>query len=70
MVRDLDSFEQIDEAVIRQRAEETKDKTLLHLLKIADEWREADCTPVFIVAQYNPTAIAVVAEETFGRLYH
>lgn len=66
MVRDLDSYEQVEESVIQQRAEATKDKSLLHLLKIAQEWRDADCTPVFIIAQHDPMVIAVVSEETFG----
>lgn len=67
MIKDLDAYEHIDEETIRKRAEETNDRALKHLLKIAEEWREADCTPVFIIAQYDPAVVAVVARETFGQ---
>jgi hypothetical protein len=70
MQRDLEDYEQIDEERIIQRAKETKSKSLNHLLKIAAEWREAGCSPVFIVAQEEPMIIACVAEETFGKYYH
>ena len=66
MTRELDDYERIEEDRIRLRAETTKSKSLKHLLKIADEWREAGCTPVFIIAQEEPMIIACVAEETFG----
>lgn len=69
-MRDLEEYEQIDEKLIRQRAEMTRSKSLNHLLEIAEEWREADCTPVFIVAQNDPMVIACVAIERFGKPYH
>jgi hypothetical protein len=70
MHKDIDDYEHIDEERIVQRAKETKSKSLNHLLKIAAEWREAGCTPVFIIAQDEPMIIACVSEETFGKLYN
>lgn len=68
-VRTLEDFERIEESEIKARAEATGADSLDKLLRVATEWREAGCTPVFIIAQYNPTVIACVAEETFGQYY-
>lgn len=68
--KDLDEYEQIDEERIVQRAQETKSKSLNRLLAVAAEWREAGCTPVFIVAQDEPMIIACVSEETFNKPYN
>lgn len=70
MIRDLEDYEQIEEDHVRARAELTKSASLAHLLKIADEWRAADCTPVFIVFQEDPMILACVSEESFGKYHH
>ncbi len=66
--RTLDDFDHIEEDVLRQKAENLKSASLIELLRIGQEWRDAGCTPVYIVYQENPTILACVAEETFGRL--
>jgi hypothetical protein len=66
---DLDDYERVDEDRLRDQAATTKSRSLARLLAVADEWREAGCTPVFIIAREDPTIIACVAEETFGKAY-
>jgi hypothetical protein len=70
ITKDLDDYEHMDEEFLRNRAATTKSKSLMQLLEVADEWREAGCTPVFIVAQEEPMILACVALESFGRPYH
>ena len=67
---DIEDFEQVEEEHLRNRYDVTKAPSLGHMLKMADEWREADCTPVFIILQEDPVVIAVVAKETFGKYIH
>lgn len=69
-MRDLDDYERIDENRLRTEAVSTKSRSLNKLLEVADEWREAGCTPVFIVISENPDIIACVSEETFNRDYN
>lgn len=68
----LEDFEHVEEARIRTQVAMggKSNKNLRMLLEVADEWREAGCTPVFIVAQEEPMIIACVAEETFNRPYN
>ena len=68
MLQDLDDYEQIPEDQVRSRAAESR--SFRQLLQVAREWREADCTPVFIVAQNDPMVIACVSIESFGKYHH
>ncbi len=65
--RDLEDYEHIDEERIRARAKETKSKAMMRLLAVAEEWRAAGCTPVYIIVQEEPTIVACVSKETFGK---
>jgi hypothetical protein len=72
MPRTLDDFDVIPEERIRSMAATSGlsgKNSFTRLLKIADEWREAGCTPVFIIAddREEDMVIGCVAEETFGR---
>lgn len=67
---DLDDYDQVEESQIRARAAVTKSKNLEQLLKVADQWREAELTPVFIIAQDEPMIIACVSLETFGKAFN
>lgn len=68
-----DPFEyvqELDEEVIRSAALHTggKDNNFYRLLKIAEEWREVNCTPVFItIPNTNGDVIGCVSRETFDR---
>lgn len=72
MSRSLDDFDTISEDRIRNMAATSGvdgKRTFTKLLDIAQEWRAAGCTPVFIIAddQEERMVIGCVAEETFGR---
>jgi hypothetical protein len=64
---DIEDFEQVEEEYLRNRYENTRAPALGSMLKMADEWREAGCTPRFIIMSETPLSIACVAEETFGK---
>lgn len=64
---DIEDFERVEEDYLRNRYANTKAPSLAHMLKIADEWREAGCTPVFLVVNEEPTIIACFSLETFGK---
>jgi len=66
MAKTLDDYERVDEKNVQTQASMTGSKSLKRLLRIADQWREAGCTPVFIIYQEEPTILACVSEETFG----
>lgn len=66
----FDNVHEIDEDVIRSAAIHTggTDNSFHKLLKIAEEWREANCTPVFItIPNTDGSAIGCVSRETFNR---
>jgi hypothetical protein len=67
MAKTLDDYERVDEKNVQTQASMTGSKSLKRLLRIADQWREAGCTPVFIIYQEEPTILACVSEETFGK---
>jgi hypothetical protein len=71
MVKTLDDFETLDEERVRQMAATSGSgkKTFIALLKLHDEWKEAGCTPVFIIAadREEDMVLACVAKETFGK---
>lgn len=64
---DIEDFERVEESYLRKRYEVTKVPSLGSILKMADEWREAGCTPAFVVVNDEPTVIACVSEESFGK---
>lgn len=66
----FDHVHEIDEEVIRAAAVHTggKDNNFHKLLKLAEEWKEADCTPVFItIPNSDGDVIGCVSRETFDR---
>jgi hypothetical protein len=66
----VDNFTQIDEEAIRGAALTANDSksSWNKLLKIAHEWREAGCTPVFIVIpNTDGNVIGCVSRETFDK---
>lgn len=65
--QDLEDFDQISEEAIRTEIA-LGDSSLKGLLAIADEWREAGMTPVFIgVGSGKSYKIGCVAKENFGK---
>ena len=63
----IEDFDRVEESFLRKRYEITKAPSLENILKMADEWREAGCTPAFVVVNEEPILIMCVAEETFGK---
>lgn len=63
----IDEFERIPEEQLRKRYAVTQAPSLGHILKMADEWRAAGCTPAFLIVNDEPTIIACVSEESFGK---
>ena len=65
---DLNDYDQISEEQIKNAAITTGSDNFKKLLKIADEYREAGCTPRIIVwSKDDDNILACVAEETFGK---
>lgn len=69
----VDDFDQIDESEIQSMAVAAggKKNAFKRLLTIAQEYKDADCTPVFIIVKdggEEGSILACVAKETFGRM--
>lgn len=70
MKKTLDDYEQLPEEYVRNLAATSgPGNTFLGLCEVADEWKAANCTPVFILASERGESmmIACVAAESFGK---
>jgi hypothetical protein len=70
----LDDFAQVPEERVRAMCAQNggERSSFYELLKIADEWRAAGCTPIFIVTDDSEDhyMMACVAQECFGTYRH
>lgn len=71
MSKSLDDYETLDEDRVRHMAATTGSgkNTFIDLLEIHRQWKEAGCTPVFIMAHETDDRMVLgcVAKETFGQ---